>query len=82
MNVYKTVTSRSSDLPYAGRRGDTPAGPHTTLFEQGQIYASWSMSALRMSEATPAWLGLVYLGLGKGFGLEFRVTVSGYRVAG
>ena len=47
-----------------------------------QVYASWSMRALRMSEATPAWLGLVYLGLGKGFGLEFRVTVSGYRVAG
>ena len=23
-----------------------------------QVYASWSMRALRMSEATPAWLGL------------------------
>ena len=77
--MYKTVTSRSSDLPYAGRRGDTPAGPHTTLFEQGQIYASWSMSALRMSEATPAWLGLrARVGVRVGV----RVSGKGNRVRG
>ena len=38
-----------------------------------QVYASWSMRALRMSEATPAWLRLgLGLGVGLGLGLGLR----------
>ena len=57
-----------------------PLGPpYNPLFEQVRIYASWSMRALRMSEATPAWLGLrARVGVRVGV----RVSGKGNRVRG